>query len=192
MKQAYNLSLGLSNIFEKTKDKLYALARLAKWHEAVRQSGFKAFNTISRSIQCHYQTILNYFDNRSTNASAESFNAKIKAFRSHFLLFPEYPQLAADVNIPYTSYNKIENGSREITIEELEQFASYFGMTIDQVVHFDARPVDVTIQDKPNFEQINLINQLDEEDRTVVFKIIDTMLTKKKFKDFFQQNAAAL
>ena len=32
----------------------------------------------------HYQTILNYFDNRSTNASAESFNAKIKAFRSKF------------------------------------------------------------------------------------------------------------
>ena len=32
----------------------------------------------------HYQTILNYFNNRSTNASAESFNAKIKAFRSQF------------------------------------------------------------------------------------------------------------
>ena len=29
-------------------------------------------------------SILNYFDNRSTNASAESFNAKIKAFRSQF------------------------------------------------------------------------------------------------------------
>ncbi|MFK7115142.1 transposase [Flavobacterium oreochromis] len=27
---------------------------------------------------------LNYFDNRSTNASAESFNVKIKAFRSKF------------------------------------------------------------------------------------------------------------
>jgi hypothetical protein len=65
-------------------------------------------------------------------------------------------------------------------------------MTIDQVVHFDTQPVDVTIQDKPNFEQINLINQLDEEDRTVVFKIIDTMLTKKKFKDFFNNNVAAL
>ncbi|MEL1244271.1 hypothetical protein AAEO56_08380 [Flavobacterium sp. DGU11] len=26
-----------------------------------------------------YQTILNYFDNKSTSASAESFNAKIKA-----------------------------------------------------------------------------------------------------------------
>lgn len=84
LKQAYNLSMNLSNIFEKTTDKLYGLARLAKWHEAVRQSGFKAFNTISRSIKHHYQTILNYFDNRSTNASAESFNAKIKAFRSQF------------------------------------------------------------------------------------------------------------
>ncbi|NLX81622.1 MAG: transposase, partial [Proteiniphilum sp.] len=29
-----------------------------------------------------YQTILNFFDRRSTNASAESFNAKIKVFRS--------------------------------------------------------------------------------------------------------------
>ena len=84
LKQAYNLSINLSNIFEKTTDKLYGLARLAKWHEAVRQSGFKSFNTISKSIQYHYQTILNYFDGRSTNASAESFNAKIKAFRSQF------------------------------------------------------------------------------------------------------------
>ena len=84
LKTAYELSQGLSHIFEKTTDKLYGLARLAKWHEKVRQAGFKAFNTVSRSIQNHYETILNYFDNRSTNASAESFNAKIKAFRSQF------------------------------------------------------------------------------------------------------------
>lgn len=50
LRQAYNLSMNLSNIFENTKDKIYALARLAKWHECVRQSGFKAFNIISRSI----------------------------------------------------------------------------------------------------------------------------------------------
>ncbi|MEA4885890.1 MAG: transposase, partial [Bacteroides graminisolvens] len=32
----------------------------------------------------HYDTILNFFVNRQTNASAESFNAKVKAFRSQF------------------------------------------------------------------------------------------------------------
>jgi len=30
----------------------------------------------------HEKEILNFFDNRSTNASAESFNAKIKNFRA--------------------------------------------------------------------------------------------------------------
>ncbi|WP_220472681.1 ISAon1 family transposase [Spirosoma foliorum] len=84
LKTAYELSQSLSHIFENTTTKLYGLGRLAKWHERVRQAGFKAFNTVARSIQNHYETILNYFDNRSTNASAESFNAKIKAFRSQF------------------------------------------------------------------------------------------------------------
>lgn len=82
LKRAYNLNIELSNIFENTQDKLYGMTRLAHWHEKVRQAGFRAFNTISRTIQNHYKTILNYFDNRSTNAAAESFNAKIKAFRS--------------------------------------------------------------------------------------------------------------
>ncbi|WP_430615688.1 transposase [Flavobacterium sp. JP2137] len=45
---------------------------------------FKTFNTVVNTIQLNYQSILNYFDNRSTNASAESFNAKIKAFRTQF------------------------------------------------------------------------------------------------------------
>ncbi len=84
LKKAYNLAQELSNIFTNTTEKIYGLTRLAKWHEKVRQSGFKSFNTVARSIENHYQTILNYFDNRSTNASAESFNAKIKAFRAQF------------------------------------------------------------------------------------------------------------
>lgn len=81
---AYQLSQQLNWIFETTKEKLYGYTRLAQWHEKVAKSGFKSFNTISRTITNHYKTILNYFDNRSTNASAESFNAKIKAFRSQF------------------------------------------------------------------------------------------------------------
>lgn len=84
LSNAYDLTQQLSAIFENTNEKIIGYARLAKWHEKVRQAGFKSFNTISRTIENHYQTILNYFDNRSTNASAESFNAKIKAFRAQF------------------------------------------------------------------------------------------------------------
>ncbi|MEZ7516745.1 transposase [Flavobacterium frigidarium] len=84
IEKAYQLAQDLRNVFENTTDKIYGLTKLAIWHEKVAQAEFKSFNTISRSIQNHYQTIVNYFDNRSTNASAESFNAKIKAFRSQF------------------------------------------------------------------------------------------------------------
>lgn len=84
LEKAYKLCQNLSWIFNNTKDKTSALIRLAKWDEKVRQASFKNFNTIARTMSIHYQNILNYFDNRSTNASAESFNAKIKAFRAQF------------------------------------------------------------------------------------------------------------
>lgn len=84
IEKAYKLCQNLSWIFENTKDKTSALVRLAKWDEKVRQAEFKSFNSISRTMSIHYKNIINYFDNRSTNASAESFNAKIKAFRAQF------------------------------------------------------------------------------------------------------------
>lgn len=84
LERAYKLCQNLSWIFNHTKDKTSALIRLAKWDEKVRQAEFSSFNTIARTMSIHYKNILNYFDNRSTNASAESFNAKIKAFRAQF------------------------------------------------------------------------------------------------------------
>jgi hypothetical protein len=48
------------------------------------------------------------------------------------------------------------------------------------------------IEVKTAVEQMRLIKQLDEEDKTTVFKIIDKMLTTKKFKDFFNKNVAML
>lgn len=84
IEKAYRLTQELSWIFSTTSDKLSAFARLAKWNEKVEQSGFESFNTVSRTVIIHHKKILNYFDNKSTNASAESFNAKIKAFRSQF------------------------------------------------------------------------------------------------------------
>lgn len=84
LEKAYNLSMQLGNIFHTVKVKGIAFTKLAQWYNNVEQADFKSFNTVARSIEAHYPTILNYFNNRSTNASAESFNAKIKAFRSAF------------------------------------------------------------------------------------------------------------
>jgi transposase len=82
IKKAYSLTHSLRMIFSHTETKGVAYTKLARWFNDVTESEFKSFNTISATVYEHYPNILNFFDNRSTNASAESFNAKIKAFRA--------------------------------------------------------------------------------------------------------------
>ena len=82
IQQAYSLTHSLRMIFSKNTDKAIARTKMAKWFEDVTNSEFKSFNTISATFYSHYPEILNFFDNRSTNASAESFNAKLKNFRA--------------------------------------------------------------------------------------------------------------
>ncbi len=53
-------------------------------------------------------------------------------------------------------------------------------------------PKEIALEDKTTTEQMRLIAELDEKDKNIVYGIIETMLTKKKFKDFFQNNIAAL
>ena len=84
LEQAYELAQQLGHIYHNTKEKGVAFTKLARWYDKVEKAGFKSFNTVSKTIQQHYQAILAYFERRSTNAAAESFNAKIKAFRSQF------------------------------------------------------------------------------------------------------------
>ena len=84
IKKAYDLVQGLRNIFNTATSVQTAYTKLAHWYKDVEQTRSKAFNTIANTITINYRSILNYFINRSTNASAESFNAKIKAFRAQF------------------------------------------------------------------------------------------------------------
>lgn len=82
LRPAYDLSIRLADIFRQCTSKEQAFKRLALWYNDVEASAIESFRTVSRSIQTHYLAILNFFVNRSTNASAESFNAKIKGFRA--------------------------------------------------------------------------------------------------------------
>jgi transposase len=82
IKKAYSLTHSLRMIYSKNSIKDAARLSLARWYNQVAESEFKAFNIIAATVYEHYEEILNFFINRSTNASAESFNAKIKSFRA--------------------------------------------------------------------------------------------------------------
>lgn len=92
-----------------------------------------------------------------------------------------------------SNYSKVEKGERELSVEATNKIATFFGLTIDQLLNMDNHvPQEITIEDKTLMEQVKLIAQLEPEEKSMVFKMIDTFLTKKKFKDFFQKNIAAL
>lgn len=84
IKQVYYYSLHLGKIFSTNYDKDVARAKLALWYSKIEEYGYETFTTVANSIENHYERILNFFVNRSTNAAAEAFNAKIKAFRASF------------------------------------------------------------------------------------------------------------
>ena len=100
--------------------------------------------------------------------------------------------VAEHIGVDKSTYSKIEKGTRELTVKELQKVAELFNLSIDQIVRFEGSiPKEITIEDKSSMEQMRLIQQLDDEDKQTIFKMIDKMLTNKKFKDFFQQNIAA-
>lgn len=84
IKHVYYYSLELGKIFSTNYDKDVARAKLALWYNKIEEYGYDTFTTVANSIENHYERILNFFVNRSTNAAAEAFNAKIKAFRTSF------------------------------------------------------------------------------------------------------------
>lgn len=81
---AYNMSMQLTALYNKHSEKAAARLNLARWCNDLEKLGTKHFNIVKDTIYQNYDIILNYFINRATNASAESFNAKVKAFRSQF------------------------------------------------------------------------------------------------------------
>ena len=69
-------------IFAQKCDKEAGRKSIKKWYAKVGEFDNKAFNDIAAAMYDREDEILNYFVNRSTNASAESLNAKIKDFRA--------------------------------------------------------------------------------------------------------------
>ena len=82
LKNAYDLSMMFRNCYEHSHTIAEAKESFTRWYAKVEEKNIDSFIVAMESIRLHETTILNYFISRSTNASAESFNAKLKGFRS--------------------------------------------------------------------------------------------------------------
>lgn len=82
LETAYNHTLEFRDIYEQ-RDKLNATEHFDRWIKDTFDKKFETFYTTANTVKANHQNILNFFNNRNTNANAESFNAKIKLFRAN-------------------------------------------------------------------------------------------------------------
>lgn len=82
--KGYQLSMMFRNIYETASSPENAKEQLENWFKKIEKYAYESFITAAHSIEIHQETILAFFINRQTNALAEAFNSKIKAFRATF------------------------------------------------------------------------------------------------------------
>lgn len=61
IRQAYKLASKLGTIYRTCTSKEQAFKKLALWYNEVESAGLPAFNTVARTIETHYLSILNFF-----------------------------------------------------------------------------------------------------------------------------------
>ena len=82
MKEAYSLICKVRNIFKCKLTREEAKKKLHEWYKEVNACTLREIKSARECIKSREEEVLNYFINRSTNASAESLNSKMKAFRA--------------------------------------------------------------------------------------------------------------
>ena len=82
LEQAYLKTIEFREIYE-LKNKMDAKISFENWIEDIHGEKLSTFYTTANTVKANLENILNFFNNRSTNANAESFNAKIKLFRAN-------------------------------------------------------------------------------------------------------------
>ena len=81
MLRAYELSQQLKKLYDKKMTREVAAILLRQWCVDCEDSQIPEMQDAGASVLRHEGRILNFWNNRATNAFAESFNAKIKGFR---------------------------------------------------------------------------------------------------------------
>lgn len=126
--------------------------------------------------------------NFTANSSIMEVGEKIKQIRKDKGL--QQKEVALEVGLDQSNYNKVENGRREPSLQVLQKLSAILGVSIDELLspENNKQPAVVTVEDKTLSEKIRLMEQLEEDDKNVLYRMLDTMLTKQKFQTFFEQN----
>lgn len=122
-----------------------------------------------------------------------TFGATIRRLRKDKGL--SQAELAAQVGMNSNHLSRLERGAGLPSTEILKRLAQSLGTSMDYLLSDDAAEppaAEVRIENKALAERVRLIDDLDSEDQDAVFRVIDSMLTKKKMRQLLEGELAAV
>jgi len=121
-----------------------------------------------------------------------TFGEKIRKLRRERKL--SQAKLAAQVGMNSNHLSRLERGVGLPSTEILKRLAHALEASIDYLLSeedSDTLASEIRIENKALAERVKLIDELDGEDQDAVFRVIDSMLTKKKMRHFLESELAA-
>jgi len=92
-------------------------------------------------------------------------------------------QMADLIHTHRSGYSKMENNQQDVPVDFLIIIAKNFGMSVDDVIYFDEKngvPKEVSLSDKATAEQIQLINELEEDEKNILYSSVFTFYYRRR------------
>ena len=106
---------------------------------------------------------------------------KIKSIREAKGMTAKQVISAVDMGAPM--YSRIENGVNEPSLTTLEKINKALGVSLSDFFDTDDKLADVNSYDASVMEKIKLVEELNDEEKKIVFSLVDALVGKKKLKD---------
>jgi transcriptional regulator with XRE-family HTH domain len=91
-------------------------------------------------------------------------------------------QIATLIGMHRSNYSKIEKGQRDISVAAVVKIANHFEITVDELLNLNNKLPDNSTKALPN------LNDLSDEDKSTVYRLIDLLSSEKKFKELLDKD----
>lgn len=109
IKEAYNLCLQLTAIYNKHSNVKEALESISLWIEQVEDSKLNCFKTFIQTLKKYQKEICNYFISRSSSGFVEGFNNKVKVLKRRCYGIFNLKHLFQRIFLDFSGYHFLNN-----------------------------------------------------------------------------------
>jgi len=95
-------------------------------------------------------------------------------------------ELTSIIDMGAAQFSRIENGKTDPSVNTLERIAKALGVSLSELFIDENSDTEVISHDKTIMEKVRLIESLQEDEKQVIFKMLDAFVSKQTLKSALQ------